>query len=104
MLLPIREQDLLHVAKEEGEKAHRSTPIPALVAPIGLEAAPCRIGTIELDAADTVVLESAKVEIALVLAHRGQGRMRDARWIPEGFEHFALLRELHDTTVIEARD
>ena len=84
-------------------KPMRYALIAPLVAPIGLISGPGRIGAVELDAADTVVLQPAEIEVALVLAHRGQGRMRDAGRIPVGLQHFAGFREFQHAAMVQPR-
>src|SRR5579863_3347900 len=74
---------------------------PALGAPIGVIAVPALVDAVELDAADPVVLEAAKIEITLVLAHRGQRRMRNAGRIPPGLQRFAGFVELQHAAMIE---
>src|ERR1019366_10550961 len=76
---------------------------PALCAPIGFEAGPVLIYAIELDAADPVVLEAAEIEVALVLAHRGQRRVRDPGRIPPRFQRLAGLVEFQHAAVIKRR-
>jgi hypothetical protein len=52
---------------------------------------------------DAVVFQPAKIKVALVLAHRGQGGMIDPGRIPVGLQHVAGIGEFEDAAVVETR-
>ena len=58
----------------------------------------------ELVAADPVVGDAAEIEIAAVLAHRGDHRMVDAVQVPERLEHFAALVEFDHASGVDIRE
>src|SRR5712675_331865 len=61
------------------------------------------IGVGELVSADPIVGDAAEIEIAAVLAHRGDHRMIDAAEVPQRVEHFAALVELDDASGVDIR-
>src|SRR5690606_29022783 len=73
------------------------------LAPIGVEAGPVRVSALQPDAANAVILEAADIQPALVLAHRGDGRMQLAGGVPQAFNRIAIGVELDDAAVVQAR-
>src|SRR5450755_4201492 len=103
MLLPHREHDLLDVAPKISEEPHGLAFVTTLVAPVRLKPRPCRIGILQLDPPDTVVFQPAKIKVALVLAHRGQGGVIYPGRVPVGLQHVAGIGEFEDAAVVETR-
>src|SRR6202020_715954 len=69
--------------------------------PIGCGTGPFRVGVLRPDAPDSVVGDASEIEIAAVLARRGDRRMVLAIRVPERFEHASRLVEMDDAASID---
>src|SRR5215471_12784775 len=70
--------------------------------PIRIPTGPGGIGIRQTKTTDPVVFQPADIEVALVLPHRRDGRMRHAARVPERFLHIAIVVELDHASEIDA--
>src|SRR6516164_243416 len=103
VLFAVAIDDAADIPQEMIEKSHgRLSVQPAFYAPIGVVSGPAFVHAIKLDPPDAIVFKPTQVEITLVLAHRGQRRMRNAGGVPPGFQRLSIFIELEYAAMIES--